>query len=149
MFNFNVPRHIQTDRLNICKSCKFYKPLTQSCGTLIVGQEVELEENNVTYYKEKIKLCGCIMPIKTKLRFASCPARKWYALDWKEEEIRALDEFIKRVHKANKIESDDLRLLYYWYSKVTGRNEQVSGCASCIRDLITEFRRQLNKIDNQ
>ena len=139
--------HIQRERLSICQKCKFFKASTASCGTLIIGQTVDLEENNVTHYKEKIKLCGCVMPVKTKFRFASCPARKWFALDWKQEEIAALDEFIHRIHKANKIESEDLKLLYYWFSKVTGKHQQASGCASCIRDLITEFRRQLGKIE--
>jgi len=147
MLNFNVPLHIQRERLATCKKCKFFKLLTQSCGTLIVGNTVDPDENSVTHYKEKIKLCGCIMPIKTKFVFASCPAHKWFALDWKEEEIAALDEFIQRIHKANKIESQDLQQLYKWATKITGKHQQVSGCASCIRDLITEFRRQLNKMD--
>jgi hypothetical protein len=114
-----------------------------------VGNTVEPEENYVTHYKEKIKLCGCIMPIKTMFRFASCPAHKWFALDWKPEEIAELNEFIHRIHKANKIEPQDLQQLYKWSSKMTGKHEQPSGCASCIRDLINEFRRQLNKIDNK
>lgn len=147
--NFNVPLHIQRERLAICKKCKFFQPLTQSCGTLILGNTVDAEENSVTHYKEKIKLCGCIMPIKTKFVFASCPAHKWFALDWKEEEIAELDLFIHRIHKANKIEPQDLHQLYKWFSKVTGKKEQTSGCASCIRDLITEFRRQLNKVDTK
>ena len=147
MLNFNVPLHIQRERLNTCKKCKFFKPLTQSCGTLIVGNTVDPEENSVTHYKEKIKLCGCIMPIKTKFVFSSCPAHKWFALDWNQEEIAALDEFIHRIHKANKIEPQDLQQLYTWATKITGKHQQVSGCASCIRDLINEFRRQLNKIE--
>jgi hypothetical protein len=149
MLNFNVPLHIQRERLATCKKCKFFKPLTQSCGTLIVGNTVDLEENTVTHYKEKIKLCGCIMPIKTKFIFASCPARKWFALNWKQEEIAELDEFINRIHKANKIEQHDLQKLYKWFSKVIGKDQQVSGCASCVRDLITEFRRQLDKVDSK
>jgi hypothetical protein len=64
----------------------------------------------------------------------------------KPEEIAALDEFIKRVSKANKIEQEDLQMLYYWFSKITKKNEKPSGCASCIRDLIKEFRRQLGKV---
>ena len=147
MLNFNVPLHIQRERLNTCKKCKFFKPLTSSCGTLIIGETVDPEENSVTHYKEKIKLCGCVMPVKTKFRFASCPAHKWFALDWKHEEIIALDEFIQRIYKANKIENEDLKLLYHWFSKVTGKHQPPSGCASCIRDLITEFRRQLGKIE--
>jgi hypothetical protein len=149
MLRINVPLHIQRERLNICKKCKFYKPLTQSCGTLILGDTVDPEENSVTHYKEKIKLCGCIMPIKTKFIFASCPAHKWFALDWKDDEIAALDVFINRIHKANKIEPHDLHQLYEWYSKLVGKKQQTSVCASCIRDLITEFRRQLNKVDSK
>ena len=149
MLNFNVPLHIQRERLNTCKKCKFFKPLTQSCGTLLVGKIVDAEENSVTHYKEKIKLCGCIMPIKTKFIFASCPAHKWFALDWKEDEIAELDVFINRIHKANKIEPHDLHQLYAWATKVIGKKQQASGCASCIRDLITEFRRQLNKVDKK
>ena len=149
MLNFNVPLHIQRERLNTCKKCKFFKSVTQSCGTLLVGKTVDAEENSVTYYKEKIKLCGCIMPIKTKFVFASCPAHKWFALDWKEDEIAALDEFIQRIHKANKIEPHDLQQLYAWASKVIGKKQDVSGCASCIRDMITKFRRQLNKVDSK
>lgn len=144
-----MPLHIQRERLNTCKKCKFFKPLTQSCGTLLVGKIVDAEENSVTHYKEKIKLCGCIMPIKTKFVFASCPAHKWFALDWKEDEIAELDVFINRIYKANKIEPHDLHQLYAWASKVIGKKQDISGCASCIRDLITEFRRQLNKVDSK
>jgi hypothetical protein len=87
------------------------------------------------------------MDVKTKFRFASCPARKWFAQDMSDEEIAALDTFIGKISKANKIQPEDLQMLYYWYSKITKKHERPSGCASCIRDLITEFRRQLGKID--
>jgi len=147
MLNFNVPLHIQRERLNICKSCKFYKSTFGTCGTPLIGGKVEPEENSVTYYKEKIKLCGCFMEVKTKFRFTSCPANKWHALDMKPEEIKALDEFINRINKANKIQQDDMQMLYYWYSKITKKHQQPSGCASCIRDLINEFSRQLGKLN--
>ncbi len=142
-----MPLHIQRERLNTCKKCKFYNTTFGTCGTPIIGNEVEPEENSVTYYKEKIKLCGCVMAIKVKFRFTSCPAHKWHALNWKEHEIKELDEFVTRIHKANKIESNDLAQLYAWYSKITGTHQPVSGCASCIRDLINEFRRQLGKVN--
>ena len=87
------------------------------------------------------------MDVKTKFRFTSCPANKWQALDMKPEEVAALDEFINRINKANKIEQDDMQILYYWYSKITKKQQQPSGCASCIRDLINEFRRQLGKVN--
>lgn len=65
----------------------------------------------------------------------------------KAEEITALDSFIQRINKANKIEQSDLEQLYTWYGKITKRNEKVSACPTCIRDLITEFRRQLGKVN--
>jgi len=61
-------------RLDICRTCKFFEASTQSCGTLIVGDEVEIE---VKFKRKTIKLCGCVMPVKAKLAFASCPASKW------------------------------------------------------------------------
>lgn len=130
----------------ICKKCKFYQSTFGTCGTPLIGGTVEPEENNVTYYKEKIKLCGCFMHLKTKFRFTSCPAHKWFAIDMKPEDIAALDVFIQRVSKANKIEQEDNQQLHEWYSKMTGKKENISHCPSCIRELITEFRRQLGKV---
>jgi hypothetical protein len=147
MLNFNVPLQIQRERLSICKKCKFYNATFGTCGTPIVGNNINAEENDVTYYKEKIKLCGCFMDIKTKFRFASCPAHKWFAQDMQPNEIAELDAFIQRINKTNRIESEDLKILYQWYSKITKKHERPSTCASCVRDLINEFYRQLSKID--
>jgi hypothetical protein len=147
MLNFNVPSQVQRERLSICKKCKFYNSTFGTCGTPIVGNNIKAEENDVTYYKEKIKLCGCFMDIKTKFRFASCPARKWFAQDMEQNEIAELDAFIKRISKANRVTNEDLKILYYWYGKITKKHQRPSGCASCVRDLINEFYRQLSKID--
>lgn len=149
MFNFNVPHSIKIERLNICKKCKFYQPTFGTCGTPLIGGTVEPEENNVTYYKEKIKLCGCLMELKTKFRFTSCPANKWFALDWTAKEIKELDVFIGRIYNAAKIVQEDNEELHKWYSKMTGKKENISACPSCIRDLIHEFRRQLGKVNEE
>lgn len=145
MFNFNVHESVQRERLEICYKCKFYNHKFGTCGTPVIGNSVNPPENETTFYKEKIKLCGCFMNQKVKWRFTSCPAHKWSALNWSEYEIQELDKFITRLGKANKIEQDDVQKLYSFFSRMTGRKEQPSGCASCIRDLITEFRRQLGK----
>jgi hypothetical protein len=42
------------ERLDICKGCPEFISLTKQC-----------------------KKCGCIMPLKTKLKTASCPIGKW------------------------------------------------------------------------
>jgi hypothetical protein len=45
-------------RLNVCKSCEF-----------IENKEVSL--------KMKCKQCGCLMYVKTKFAYATCPIDKW------------------------------------------------------------------------
>lgn len=41
-------------RLEICKTCVFYRPKTNQC-----------------------KKCGCFMKLKTRLEHAKCPIGKW------------------------------------------------------------------------
>ena len=147
MFNFNVPPVIQRERLEICKKCKWYNQKWGTCGTPLIGGTVDPEENFVTYYKERIKLCGCFMSHKVKYRFTSCPAHKWSALNWSEADILKLSEFINRIDGAPRMTQEDNEILYRFFSQMTGRREQPSQCASCIRDLINEFKRQLGKLN--
>ena len=41
-------------RLDICRSCEFFNNLTKQC-----------------------KHCGCMMPIKAKMKESACPVGKW------------------------------------------------------------------------
>ena len=57
LLNPNSPRsgeELANYRLEICKSCEFFKPKTQRCGK-----------------------CGCFMKLKTGLENAKCPIGKW------------------------------------------------------------------------
>jgi hypothetical protein len=58
------------DRLNICRSCDHFVKSTQSCGTLILGA-------TIIHKGKKVRLCGCVMPIKTEFAFAACAVGKW------------------------------------------------------------------------
>lgn len=49
-----TPDEIAESRLEICRSCEFYKPSRNQC-----------------------KKCGCFMKLKTKLEEARCPIGKW------------------------------------------------------------------------
>ena len=42
------------ERYEICKSCEWFRSVIKQC-----------------------KKCGCIMSLKTKLKTAKCPIRKW------------------------------------------------------------------------
>ena len=60
-------------RMDICKRCKFFVPETQTCGKAAwkgAGQKVKFRG------KEQI-LCGCVMPIKSKIPWSKCPLGKW------------------------------------------------------------------------
>jgi hypothetical protein len=148
MLNFNVLPKIRSERFAICQSCKFYNTTFGTCGTPVIGQYVELEENTKKHYKEKIQLCGCVMRIKTKLRFASCPAHKWSAENFTAHEVEQLTNFVKSIDGKTKLDADQLRTLFNWKSRITNKPEQVSQCGSCIKDLIAELKKQLGDIYN-
>lgn len=48
------PEELAQYRLEICKTCEFYKPKTNRCAK-----------------------CGCFMKLKTSLEHATCPIKKW------------------------------------------------------------------------
>lgn len=57
LFNPNQPRspeELAESRLEICRSCEFYRARTNQC-----------------------KKCGCFMKLKTSLENAKCPIGKW------------------------------------------------------------------------
>jgi len=60
-----VTRKEYQERAAICKGCKYYKPLTGTCGTF--GMPRKNKEG---------KTCGCIIKIKAYLEDQSCPLNK-------------------------------------------------------------------------
>ena len=57
LFNPKQPRsaeELSEYRFNICKSCEWFRPVTQTC-----------------------RKCGCFMKLKTSLENAKCPIGKW------------------------------------------------------------------------
>ena len=57
LLNPNSPRspeELANTRLEICKSCEWFRPKSQTC-----------------------KKCGCFMRLKTTLEHAKCPIGKW------------------------------------------------------------------------
>jgi hypothetical protein len=48
------PEDIAKSRLEICKTCEFFRPRTQTC-----------------------QKCGCFMAAKSMLQNAKCPVGKW------------------------------------------------------------------------
>jgi hypothetical protein len=130
-------------RLDICRTCKFFEPSTQSCGTLIVGDEVETE---VLFRKKSIKLCGCVMPIKAKLAFASCPASKWDGVLSMDEQIE-FKRFLLDMKAQGRLEQNDMLKFYSFKDKATGAFNERSTCPPCVKKDINTFLESMKDVD--
>jgi len=130
-------------RLEICRTCKFFEPSTQSCGSLIVGDEVETE---VLFRKKSIKLCGCVMPIKAKLAFASCPASKWNGVLSMEEQIE-FKRFLLDMKAQGRLEQNDMLRFYSFKDKATGAFNERSTCPPCVKKDINTFLESMKDVD--
>ena len=130
-------------RLDICRACKFFEPSTQSCGTLIVGDEVETE---VLFRRKSIKLCGCVMPVKAKLAFASCPASKWDGVLSVEEQIE-FKRFLLDMKAQGRLEQNDMLKFYSFKDKATGAFNERSTCPPCVKKDINTFLESMKDVN--
>lgn len=126
-------------RLAICRNCKFFEASTQSCGSLIVGGEEQIE---VMYRKKSIHLCGCVMPIKAKLSLATCPAGKWKGLLTDEEKL-ALIELLDTIESTGKIDDAQRNKFYAYKDQITQAYNERSTCSACIKREIKTMRESL------
>ena len=136
MFFVSAQKH--SDRLNTCKVCKYYVTDTKSCGTLIVGK-------TITYKGKRVKLCGCVMPIKAKLKVGSCPLDKWTSLIDKEhlEEIKQLVNEVGGTITAHQ----NHRITELW-NIAAGDNRKVSNCNSCVNGMIEKLKLLIEQNEN-
>lgn len=130
-------------RLDICRACKFFEPSTQSCGTLILGDEVETE---VLFRRKSIKLCGCVMPVKAKLAFASCPASKWDGVLSLEEQIE-FKRFLLDMKAQGRLEQKDMLKFYSFKDKATGAYNERSTCPPCVKKDINSFLESMKDVN--
>jgi hypothetical protein len=130
-------------RLEICRTCKFFEASTQSCGQLIVGEEVETE---VLFRRKSIKLCGCVMPIKAKLAFASCPASKWDGVLSMEEQVE-FKRFLLEMKAQGRLEQKDMLKFYSFKDKATGAFNERSTCPPCVKKDINTFLESMKDVN--
>jgi hypothetical protein len=129
-------------RLEICRTCKFFEPSTQSCGPLIVGADEEIE---VKFKRKSIKLCGCVMPIKAKLAFASCPASKWNGVLSMDEQIE-FKQFLLDMKAQGRLEQKDMLRFYSFKDKATGAFNERSTCPPCVKKDINTFLESMKDV---
>ena len=130
-------------RLDICRACKFFEASTQSCGPLILGADEEIE---VKFKRKSIKLCGCVMPVKAKLAFASCPASKWDGVLSVEEQIE-FKRFLLDMKAQGRLEQNDMLKFYSFKDKATGAFNERSTCPPCVKKDINSFLESMKDVD--
>lgn len=130
-------------RLDICRACKFFEASTQSCGPLILGADEEIE---VKFKRKSIKLCGCVMPVKAKLAFASCPASKWDGVLSLEEQIE-FKRFLLDMKAQGRLEQNDMLKFYSFKDKATGAFNERSTCPPCVKKDINSFLESMKDVE--
>jgi hypothetical protein len=138
--------------MQICQTCKHFKQLTRSCGTLVFGRALKPEEieeakkeNRIKHYKKKIRLCGCFLPAKTFGIFQSCPIGKWGVHALSEEEMQRIVLFVDSLPQFGTYKTETIKELNVWYKLLTGSRKNISTCPNCIRETVRTFRREIKK----
>ena len=150
MPRFNVPPHIKAQRYSSCMNCKYFVKGTKSCGTLIIGGAVDdsdQDDQMITHKKKKKKLCGCLMPLKTKFAFAFCPIGKWDTYGLSREEITELISFVDTLPTKGKITNDQIEIMYAWMMKITGVKQ--NRCSTCIKQMIIDLKNEIKYVDHE
>lgn len=143
MLNLSVTPAVRNSRLEKCHGCKFFQSNFGTCGTPVVGKYVELPQNEATYYKEKIRLCGCVMKIKTKLKFASCPIGKWGPDFIDGQLLEKMRGFLEGILTKSSLTWEEVVELYNYINSLSKRRYKVSSCPTCIANFITELAEHL------
>jgi len=130
------------DRISICQGCEHYTS-SGTCGTLIVGTTLD----------NGIHLCGCLMHVKARLKFASCPIGKWVSEISKEdiETLRSLSAKFKVQYNPSgtsaNVEMNTLNELYIWWNKHIGKRK-ITTCFPCIIDFYQDLQNILKDADS-
>jgi hypothetical protein len=111
---------------------------------LILGGKVP-EENTVTKYRSKKRLCGCVVKFKAKLIWESCPLEKWGAYKITEQKRAELEEWTTALLGKGFLQPDELKRLYREITEITGLKHEVKTCSSCVKDAIEKLRLTVKK----
>jgi hypothetical protein len=144
----SVPSEVKNERMAICRKCKFFVESTGSCGTLILANfnrpkddyDVVQEQNEVRYYRKKVKLCGCKMEWKTKFSWASCPADKWFAYGISHEELVRIKELLQQYQHKSSLTYLEAKPLFMYASKIAGKNIDPTSCSDCLQRIIIDLK---------
>jgi hypothetical protein len=126
-----VSEEIRAQRMAICKACAHLTERNK-CGTTIPRKVVE-------HNGQMVKLCGCFMDVKTRLKGFGCPLGKWSPYNLSIEEICAIQKLIKSIKGENSISNETARRIVDEVNKFSGRKVNYTTCSPCIRKHIEDL----------
>jgi hypothetical protein len=126
------------ERIEICKGCEHFTSVG-TCGTPFIG-------NKVTYNGEELHTCGCKISIKARFNSEFCPLGKWSSGIISKEDACELKEFILSLD-ASFITHEQKVKLFGYKSKLSGRNEPITNCPPCVRELIEGMKKQIRNLE--
>jgi hypothetical protein len=90
------------------------------------------------------KPCGCFLDVKTKMTLSDCPAGKWEKIV-DGSLMQDAQTLLFNAKKNGALNNDERTLLARLKSLMTGRNEKVTSCVSCVNQTIAELNKQLKR----
>jgi len=133
---FTVRNELYRERMDICRRCKYFQAHTQTCGTPVIGE-------TVTYRRKEYHLCGCIMPIKAKLKVASCSVNKWLPTVDRELLMKAKevgDRLPPEGQRLGRINEEEQIAIHDAYVALTGMKAKRNTCSTCWTKMINRLR---------
>jgi hypothetical protein len=129
-------------RMATCIECPAYNATTRTCGTPLnklnpLGETMTIE--GVTF-----KPCGCFLDIKTKMTLSDCPANRWEKVV-DGSLMQDAQTLLFNAKKNGALNNDERTLLARLKSLMTGKNEKVTSCVSCVNQTIAELNKQLKR----
>jgi len=130
-----VDRKTREERMARCTSCEYYVAETRTCGTLLLGGEAKVG-------KRKVKLCGCVMPLKTKLKTSACPINKW-SRQVDAETVKRLRELVEKQGSDTRMKATDAHQMFELYNKAFGTKKQFTTCPSCVKQMWEDIKQSI------
>jgi len=119
-------------------------------GRPLTKEEIkEIEtDNTITRNRSKIKLCGCVMKIKTRLTFAECPIGKWNKhVNLSKTERKEIMAFVTEVRGRGHLKRSDVERLYGYGEMLSGMKQEAKMCGACVKDMLDKIYRTLKQED--
>jgi len=129
-------------RMATCIECPAYNATTRTCGTPLnklnpLGETMTID--GVTF-----KPCGCFLDVKTKMTLSDCPAGRWEKVV-DGSLIQDAQTLLFNAKKNGALNNDERTMLARLKSLMTGRNEKVTSCVTCVNQTIAELNKQLKR----